>query len=212
MGEKIRVDTFRAPDLWITEADPVELEASIINLAINARDAMPEGGRLTIDARNAVLDADFCAHFDSLPPGQYVHISVLDQGTGMTADVLEHVFEPFFTTEARGPGSGLGLSQVYGFVRQSSGHVTIESEISRGTTVNLYLPRSNATTPVLLEETNREILNGRGEVVLVVEDDRGVREHLVEMLRDMNYFVLAAENADEALGFIWTFRGTSICC
>ena len=202
LGEKIRIDTFRAPDLWITEVDPVELEASIINLAINARDAMPEGGRLTIEARNAVLDADFCAGADNLSPGEYVRISVSDQGSGMHADILDRVFEPFFTTKAPGHGSGLGLSQVYGFVRQSSGHVTIESEVGLGTTVNLYLPRSNATTPVLLEESNREILKGRGETILVVEDDRGVREHLVEMLSEMNYLVLPADSAETALELV----------
>jgi two-component system NtrC family sensor kinase len=202
LGEKIRIDTLRAPDLWITEVDPVELEASIINLAINARDAMPEGGRLAIEARNALLDADFCARVDNLAPGEYVQISVSDQGSGMDSKILDHVFEPFFTTKPPGQGSGLGLSQVYGFVMQSSGHVTIESKIGVGTTVNLYLPRSKLTTPVLLKEPNLEILKGRGETVLVVEDDRGVREHLVEMLSDMNYSVLAAENAETALELI----------
>ena len=117
----------------------------------------------------------------------------------MRADVLDRVFEPFFTTKAPGHGSGLGLSQVYGFVRQSSGHVTVESRLGVGTTVNLYLPRSNAAAAVLLEAPNREILKGRGETVLVVEDDRGVRDHLVEMLGEMNYSVLAAENAEAAM-------------
>jgi two-component system NtrC family sensor kinase len=199
LGEKIRIDTFRAPDLWITEVDPVELEASIINLAINARDAMPDGGRLMIEARNAVLDADFCARVDNLSSGEYVEISVSDQGSGMSSEILEHVFEPYFTTKAPGHGSGLGLSQVYGFVRQSFGHVTIESGVGAGTTVNLYLPRSIASAPVLLEEPNREILKGRGETILVVEDDQGVREHLVEMLGEMGYSVLAAENAEVAM-------------
>ena len=199
LGEKIQINTFRAPDLWITDVDPVELEASIINLAINARDAMPDGGRLAIEARNAVLDAAFCDGIENLAPGDYVVISVSDRGVGMDPTILDRAFDPFFTTKAPGLGSGLGLSQVYGFVRQSSGHVAIESKVGSGTTVKLYLPRSKATTPVLLEEPNREILRGRGEVVLVAEDDRGVREHLVEMLGDMNYSVLAAENAESAL-------------
>lgn len=120
----------------------------------------------------------------------------------MAAAILDRVFDPFFTTKAPGLGSGLGLSQVYGFVRQWSGHVAIESEVGVGTTVNLYLPRSKATRPVLLDEPSREIVSGRGEAILVVEDDRGVREHLVEMLSDMNYSVLAAPNAEAALGVV----------
>jgi two-component system NtrC family sensor kinase len=182
--------------------DPVELEAAIINLAINARDAMPRGGRLTIEARNVVLDADFCAGVEGLAPGEYVVISIADEGTGMKPEVLDHVFEPFFTTKAPGAGSGLGLSQVYGFIRQSAGHVAIDSSVGKGTTVKLYLPRSKATSPILLEDPSREVLRGRGETILVVEDDRGVREHLTELLGDMGYSVLVAEHAEKALEFI----------
>lgn len=202
LGEKIRIETFRAPDLWITDVDPVELEASIINLAINARDAMPNGGRLLVEARNVELDVSFCSKVENLKPGDYIAISVADQGTGMAPEVLDHVFEPFFTTKAPGVGSGLGLSQVYGFVRQSAGHVAIESKVGQGTTVKLYLPRSQAAIPVLLNDPNREILNGKGETVLVVEDDRGVRTHLFEMLSEMDYNVWTAENADDALKII----------
>jgi two-component system, NtrC family, sensor kinase len=202
LGEKIRIETLRAPDLWITDVDPVELEASLINLAINARDAMTEGGRLTIEARNAVLDGDQRASVQNLAPGEYVLVSVTDEGTGMSADVLEHVFEPFFTTKAPGLGSGLGLSQVYGFARQSAGHVAIQSHVGEGTRVSLYLPRSNATAPMLLGEPHGEVLQGKGERVLVVEDDRDVRKHLVEMLADMNYSVLAADSAESALAIV----------
>ena len=202
LGENIRLETSRAPNLWITDVDPVELEASIINLAINARDAMPTGGRLTIDARNSVLEAKDCEGIENLSPGEYIVVSVTDQGTGMPPEVLERAFEPFFTTKAPGSGSGLGLSQVYGFVRQSGGYVTIRSEPERGTMVSLYLPRSKATKPVLLNEPQHEVLKGRGEKILVVEDDRGVREHLVEMLSDMNYQTLAADNAEAALEMV----------
>jgi two-component system NtrC family sensor kinase len=202
LGERIHIDTFRAPDLWITDVDPVELEAAIINLAINARDAMPRGGRLTIEAGNVALDADFCANVENLIPGDYVLISVADEGTGMKPEVLDRVFEPFFTTKGPGAGSGLGLSQVYGFIRQSAGHVVIDSSVGKGTTVKLYLPRSKATSPVLLEDPSREILRGRGETILIVEDDRGVREHLSELLGEMGYSVLVAEHAEKALEFI----------
>ncbi|MBH5370558.1 hybrid sensor histidine kinase/response regulator [Bradyrhizobium glycinis] len=202
LGEKVKIDVFRAPDLWITDVDPIELEASLINLAINARDSMPDGGRLMIEARNSVLDSDYCAGIENLSPGEYVAVSVSDQGTGIPAEVLERVFEPFFTTKAPGSGSGLGLSQVYGFARQSSGHVDIRTEAGKGTTVTLYLPRSNAAKPVFLDEPNRSVLDGRGEKILVVEDDRAVREHLLEMLGDMNYSVLAADNAEAALKLI----------
>ncbi len=202
LGEKIQIDTFRAPDLWITDIDPVELEAAIINLAINARDAMPKGGRLTIEANNATLDSDFCANVENLAPGEYVVISVGDEGMGMKPEVLDRVFEPFFTTKAPGAGSGLGLSQVYGFIRQSAGHVVIDSTVGKGTTVQLYLPRSKATKPVLLEDPGREVLRGRGETILIAEDDRGVRDHLSELLGDMGYSVLVAEHAEKALEFI----------
>ncbi|SFJ73021.1 hybrid sensor histidine kinase/response regulator [Bradyrhizobium sp. Gha] len=202
LGEQIRIDTFRAPDLWITDVDPVELEAALINLAINARDAMPkeEGSRL--------WQATLCSTQISVPaprglaPGEYVLISVADEGTGMKPWVLDRVFEPFFTTKAPGAGSGLGLSQVYGFIRQSAGHVVIDSRIGKGTTVQLYLPRSKATSPILLEDPSREILGGRGETILIVEDDRGVREHLSELLGEMGYSVLVAEHAEKALEFI----------
>jgi two-component system NtrC family sensor kinase len=202
LGENIQISTFRAPDLWITDVDPVELEAAIINLAINARDAMPKGGRLTIDARNAALDAEFCANVENLVPGEYVLISVADEGTGMKPEVLDRAFEPFFTTKAPGAGSGLGLSQVYGFIRQSAGHVVIDSSVGKGTTVQLYLPRSKATRPVLLEDPSREVLRGRGETILIVEDDSGVREHLSELLGELDYAVLVADHAEKALEFI----------
>lgn len=209
LGERIRLETSPAPGLWISDVDPVELEASIINLAINARDAMPAGGRLRIEARNAVLDANFCAGVEDLESGEYVLISVEDQGTGMKPEVMDRVFDPFFTTKGPGVGSGLGLSQVYGFVKQSSGHVAIESEVGQGTTVTLYLPRSKAAQPMLLDEPNREVLKGSGETILIVEDDRGVREHLSELLAEMNYTVLSAKMRRKLSNFSPSLTGIS---
>ena len=202
LGERVQLDTFRAPNLWITDIDPVELEAAIINLCINARDAMLDGGRITIQASNTVLDASFCENIEHLLPGEYVVVSVADQGTGMRPDIVERVFEPFFTTKAPGLGSGLGLSQVYGFVRQSGGHVAIESKLGVGTKVSLYLRRSRATVPVLVDEASRDILRGRHETILLVEDDRGVRDHVSELLAEMDYLVLTVENAETALELI----------
>ena len=140
LGETITLDIVGADGLWRAEADPVQLEAAILNLAVNARDAMAAGGKLTISTKNTFLDEKYCRQYDELVPGSYVRIAVSDTGTGMSKDILKRVFEPFFTTKKAGQGTGLGLSQVYGFVKQSRGHVEIDSEPGRGTTVMIYLP------------------------------------------------------------------------
>ncbi|HZZ60839.1 MAG TPA: ATP-binding protein [Roseiarcus sp.] len=199
IGETISLEVVGAAGLWQVEADQTELEAAILNLAINARDAMPEGGKLTIEAANAYLDDAYCRQYSDLRPGQYVLISVSDTGTGMPKEVVERAFEPFFTTKQAGQGTGLGLSQVYGFVKQSGGHVKIYSEVGEGTTIRIYLRRFVAG-PAPALETAPEVGRGRGaETVLVAEDDGEVRAYVVETLERLGYQVLGASGADEAL-------------
>src|SRR6185295_3914006 len=200
LGETIAVETVRSAGLWLTEADAPQLEAAILNLAINARDAMPDGGKVTIETANAFLDEFYCRATEGVKPGQYVMISVSDTGTGMAQEVIEKAFEPFFTTKSAGAGTGLGLSQVYGFIRQSGGHVRIYSEVGEGTTVKLYLPRSFAReNPRAGGKSADETPQGKQETVLVVEDDPDVRAYVVETLRGLNYQVRGAANAGEAL-------------
>jgi len=185
--------------LWRTEADPVQLEATILNLALNSRDAMPHGGKLTIETSNAFLDEQYARQHADVSAGQYVQIAVTDTGTGMSPEVAGKVFEPFFTTKSAGQGTGLGLSQVYGFVKQSGGHVTIQSKSGEGTTVKLYLPRFFSEVK---EESETEAPAGgvaAGETILVVEDDDEVRAYVVEILRGMKYLVFDARDANGAL-------------
>jgi PAS domain S-box-containing protein len=206
LGETIEVEAVGSAGLWPVEVDAHQLEAALLNLAVNARDAMPNGGKLTIETSNAFLDQDYCSTNPEVIPGQYVMIAVSDNGTGMTAKVMERAFEPFFSTKSVGQGTGLGLSQVYGFIKQSKGHIKIYSEVGEGTSVKIYLPR-------LLQDIDRsgeekqaaEAVEGPGhETILVVEDDRDVRAYLVELLRDLNYRVLSAHDAVSALGMIET--------
>jgi nitrogen-specific signal transduction histidine kinase/CheY-like chemotaxis protein len=202
LGETVTLEIIGANRLWQAEADSVQLEAAILNLAVNARDAMAAGGKLTITTENYVLDEKYCRQFDDLVAGPYVGISVSDTGTGMSKDILERVFEPFFTTKKAGQGTGLGLSQVYGFVKQSSGHIQIASEPGRGTTVNIYLP---ALPGNVREEptTEREVTAYEvAPTILLVEDDHDVRGYVVEILRERHYRVLEAHDADSALGLI----------
>jgi two-component system, NtrC family, sensor kinase len=202
LGEKIDIETVGGAGLWRIEVDAAELEAAILNLAINARDAMPEGGKLTIETTNAHLDEDYARTLDGVKPGQYVLISVTDSGEGMTADVMEHAFEPFFTTKKEGQGTGLGLSQVYGFVRQSGGHLKMYSEKGQGSTVNIYLPRRVPDEADTEAPTQPRANGGAGEAILVVEDDEGVRSYAGEILDELGYRVLVAPDAKDALRFI----------
>lgn len=202
LGERVSIETVGSAGLWLTEADPAELESAIINLAVNARDAMPLGGKLTIETSNAYLDEAYCQKHQDLKPGQYVLISVTDEGTGMSADVLERAFEPFYTTKNPGLGTGLGLSQVFGFARQSGGHVTIYSEPNAGTTVNVYLPRSAAGAAVQISQSPVDAQRGNGETILLVEDDGDVRRHLSDTLTMLNYNVLEADGSQAALKII----------
>jgi signal transduction histidine kinase/DNA-binding response OmpR family regulator/CHASE3 domain sensor protein len=198
LGEQIQVESVIAGGLWSTLADPSQVENAILNLAINARDAMPEGGRLTLEVANAHLDDAYAASHVDVTPGQYVMLAVSDTGTGMGPGVMARVFEPFFTTKPEGKGTGLGLAQVYGFVKQSGGHVKIYSELGEGTTVKLYLPRTRRERDAP-DPTGSPSVERGNERILVVEDDDGVRAAVVDMLTDLGYSVLRAENAQEAL-------------
>ena len=204
LGEHIVLQLLCSTGLWPVKADGHQLENAILNLAVNARDAMPAGGHLTIETQNAILDEDYAAGEAELRPGQYVMIAVTDTGIGMTPEVAAQVFEPFFTTKPVGHGTGLGLAQVYGFIKQSHGHVKIYSEPGQGTTVKLYLPRlhsSEVPEPAPPPEPPRGG-RAREETILVVEDEPAVREFAAEVLRDYGYNVILAENAAEALPVI----------
>jgi PAS domain S-box-containing protein len=205
LGERIGVETILAAGLWRTLVDPNQLENAILNLAVNARDAMPEGGKLTLETANAFLDEAYARAHDDLAAGQYVMLAVSDTGSGMPAEVAEKAFEPFFTTKGVGQGTGLGLSQVYGFVKQSGGHVKIYSELGQGTTVKIYLPRlisaeAPARTPGAPKPASSAA--AEGELILVVEDDEDVRAHAVHLLRALGYEVLAAADGAAALRLI----------
>jgi PAS domain S-box-containing protein len=202
IGTPIDLSTALSPDLWPTMADPGQVESAVVNLVINARDAMPDGGRLLIETFNATLDADDVANIPDMAAGNYVVLSVADTGHGMTPEVQAHAFEPFFTTKAAGKGSGLGLATIYGFARQSGGNVSIYSEPGNGTTVNLYLPRAGAGTAEEAASATAEVHPGSGETVLVVEDDDRVRRLTARRLQDLGYRVLEAGHAAEALAVL----------
>ena len=203
LGESISIETVNAPDLWRVEVDANQLESALLNLAVNARDAMPEGGKLTIETANTELDDIYSARYEGLAPGDYVLIAVSDTGVGMDKDVLEKAFEPFFTTKEVGQGTGLGLSQVYGLVKQSGGHVRIYSEVGEGTTVKLFLPRLARDVAHEAPRKSAPISRSRsGETILVVEDDNDVRTATTEMLRELGYTVVAAAEGAAALGIL----------
>ena len=191
LGTTIKFSTNAAPDLWKSLADPGQVENAPLNLAIKARGAMPNGGKLTIECANVQLDEASLAGNPEAMPGDYVVLAVSDEGTGMTPEVLAQAFEPFFTTKEVGAGSGLGLSMVYGFAKQSGGHVSIYSEEGRGTTVRLYLPRAAEArlTKSVIQDSGKILLD-RGEVILVIEDDPDVRALAVQMLENLRYQVI----------------------
>ncbi len=205
LGERIALETVSTPGLWLAKADRAELESALVNVAINARDAMLEGGKLTIETANVWLDEDYVRTLtEPVPPGQYVMLAVADTGHGMDRETLDRVFEPFFTTKGVGKGTGLGLSQVYGFARQSGGHIRIYSEPGAGTTIKLYLPRevdpeARVSTPQL-----ELIGDGGSETILVVEDHDGLREYSTSVLRELGYQVLEAREGAEALELLKT--------
>ena len=198
LGEEIAIETVAAGGLWNTMVDPVQVENALLNLAINARDAMQGHGTLTIEIGNAWLDDEYAARHGDVQPGQYVVLAVSDTGCGMPPEVVERVFEPFFSTKPEGQGTGLGLSMVYGFVKQSGGHIKIYSEVGQGTTIRLYLPRTHQEEDVTgIVEAGP--VRGGSEAVLVVEDDGAVRATVAAMLADLGYRVLQAMDAQSAL-------------
>jgi signal transduction histidine kinase len=201
LGEQIRIETVAAAGLWMVNADAQQLESAILNTAINARDAMPEGGKLTIETANAYLDAAYCKQNPEVEPGQFAMIAITDTGIGMSSDVAARAFDPFFTTKPAGKGTGLGLSQVYGFVKQSHGHIKIYSEVGAGTTVKIYLPRLVGDAKgIQRREVAEPMRTGdRSEIVLVVEDDSLMRRLTTEALHELGYTVFDSENASGAL-------------
>ena len=203
INESITLEMRLTDQLWTAEADPNQLESALLNLVINARDAMPSGGKLTVGTTNRHLDSVFTAAYGTLSPGDYVELSVSDTGCGIPESVMGRVFDPFFTTKPIGQGTGLGLSMIYGFTRQSRGHVTIHSEVGKGTTVSLFLPRfigevvtGAAVNPALLPFANA------GETVLIVEDDPAVRVLVSAVLKELGYAFVEAGDADAAVPII----------
>ena len=201
LGEQITLSTILEPDLWPTKSDPGQIESAIVNLALNARDAMPKGGKLIIETGNITIEdvGIVRGRHPELRPGDYVEICVSDTGGGMKAEVQQRAFEPFFTTKSRGHGTGLGLSMIHGFARQSGGDVTIDSEEGRGTTVRLYLPRLEGLEPAVKKDAVKEAVRSTGERILVVEDDERVRNLTVKRLTALGYEVLHASDGIAAI-------------
>jgi len=199
LPESVEIEIVRAGGLWKIEADASQLELALLNLAVNARDAMPDGGNLTIEMANAMLDDEYVALEPDVRAGQYVVIVVTDTGTGIPPDVIDRVFEPFFTTKEVGKGSGLGLSMVYGFVKQSGGHIRVYSELGEGTAIKMYFPRSRIKQEVIVTLPAGRKLIGGTETILVVEDDDAVRQHVTAQLQGLGYQVLEAATGAEAM-------------
>ena len=204
LGATVEIKVLGNDDLWHCKVDPHQLESAILNLALNARDAMTDGGTLTIEFQNITLDDDMAAPETELKAGEYVMVSVNDTGHGMSKDVLDHVFDPFFTTKEIGKGSGLGLSMVYGFVNQSGGHVNIDSEIGKGTTIKLYLPRCYPPEQPVTAPDKIDLPVANGETILVVEDDDDIRAIAATLLESLNYKILMAPDGNAALSILKT--------
>lgn len=205
LGEHISVETVLAGGLWPTYIDAGQLENAILNLCVNARDAMPDGGKLTIETNNTHLDERYAAEHEEVTPGQYVVLCVTDTGTGMPPHVIERAFDPFYTTKGVGRGTGLGLSQVFGFVKQSGGHIKIYSEPDHGTTVKLYLPRhfGSVSIPASTDAAGHPVPHAQdGEIILVVEDEERVRHMSVDALRSLGYTVVQASDGEQALAVL----------
>jgi PAS domain S-box-containing protein len=202
LGEQIEVLPKLSEDAWPALADPNQLTTAILNLALNARDAMPHGGKITLETRNIYLDDGYASIHSDVVPGNYVMVAVSDTGTGIAPENLEKVFDPFFTTKEIGKGTGLGLSMVFGFVKQSGGHVKIYSEVDHGTSVKIYLPRSIALPETASEAEASSNLRGGNETILVVEDDALVRKYVITQIASLGYGTLQAANAAEALKLV----------
>ncbi|MFZ5443357.1 MAG: ATP-binding protein [Myxococcota bacterium] len=206
IGEDIELVTHRAPDLWATRVDRSQMEQVLVNLAVNARDAMANGGKLTLETGNVTLDAEYAANHPEVTPGEYVLLAVTDNGTGIPRELLHKVFEPFFSTKGT-RGTGLGLSMVYGIVKQSGGHVNVYSEVGRGTSFKLYLPRDRAQPAPPRAPPTRTRASVEPATVLVVEDSEGVRELVRRFLEGRGHTVLTAANAEDALQLVEHHHG-----
>ena len=208
LGADVSIETVLGAGVWPTFADPHQLENALLNLALNAKDAMPNGGCLTIETANTYLDAAYVRRFGDVTAGQYVVMCVTDTGTGIPKEILDRLFEPFFTTKPAGEGSGLGLAMVHGFVKQSGGHMRIYSEEGQGTTVKIYLPRLTNAEEVSAAPAGKAVdvspipCARKGETILVVEDNEGVREYAKEVLEELGYRVVEAGDTDQALGVL----------
>jgi nitrogen-specific signal transduction histidine kinase/CheY-like chemotaxis protein len=202
LGENIELEFKKGSGQPVVSIDPGQLESALLNLCINARDAMPDGGRLMIETSDVILDEAYASQRADVVAGAYVQVAVSDTGAGMTPDVTARAFDPFFTTKAKGKGTGLGLSMVYGFTKQSGGHVAIYSEAGIGTVVKLYLPRIDASVPVTMPVPVASEGGGGGETILLVEDDELVRTHAGQLLRQLGYRVLSASGGPEALDIL----------
>jgi CheY-like chemotaxis protein len=199
IGEDIELIFNLSAELWPVYMDPVQIDQIVANLAVNSRDAMSEGGRLTVETTNITLNADYCKRYAGFRPGNFVMLAVSDTGCGMDRETLEHVFEPFFTTKAEGKGTGLGLATVYGIVKQNNGFINIYSELGQGTTVKIYIPRylgQEEAAPIPVEEV---IPTGGWETVLLVEDEDQIRQLAKTMLEELGYRVLDAPGPGEAM-------------
>ncbi len=213
LGQEIEVETILAGGLWRTHVDGNQLESVLLNLAVNARDAMPTGGKLTIETANADLDETYVREHVGLAPGQYVLIAVTDTGSGMPLEVIAKAFDPFFTTKATGKGTGLGLSQAYGFVKQSGGHIKIYSETGHGTTIKIYLPRFHGETVPVATQPRLKLQTDLGrseELILVVEDEERMRLVVEEAFRELGYQVIVAEDGKKALALLDANPGVSL--
>jgi signal transduction histidine kinase len=208
LGENISIETVLGAGLWPTFVDPHQVENAVLNLALNAKSAMPDGGHLTIETANTFLDEAYTSQFGDVEPGQYVMLCVTDTGTGIRPEILEHVFEPFFTTKPSGEGSGLGLAMVHGFVKQSGGHVRIYSELGHGTTMKIYLPRMTQAESLTAAPVAKPAYAGpapgaaKGETVLLVEDNESVRDYAKEVLVNLGYNVIEAGDGAEAMRYM----------
>ena len=201
LGEQIEIESVFKDEVCIATVDPNQLATAILNLSLNARDAMPDGGKLTLETGSAFLDETYAGMHSDIGPGRYALIAVSDTGTGIPADILDKVFNPFFTSKGPGKGTGLGLSMVYGFVKQSAGHIKIYSEEGHGTTIKMYLPPGTGAF-VAAENMVAEAAEGGDETILVVEDDRLVRDYVLTQLHGLGYATLDAANAEQALAIV----------
>ena len=205
LGERVEIILALKDETWTVNVDPSQLQNALLNLAVNARDAMPDGGKLILETQNVLLDEDYAKDNVDVIAGDYVEIAISDTGEGMTQEVMDKAFEPFFTTKEVGKGSGLGLSMVYGFVKQSRGHIKLYSELGHGTSTNIYLPRAEGT-PLIVEDLQEypELTENKSIIVLVVEDNKNVLTITSTMVASLGYLVLQAETGDAAIGILET--------